>query len=158
MAFKFRLQGILRLREMEEKEAKIELGRLRQEEHRLEENIREILGQRSDWADRYNARGREENPESDMLIIEKFLIGLEGTQRHLEATLGQMRQRINLQIAVVEKAYKAKRQIEKLREKQKEEYEFELKAKESREIQDLTMLRRLFKEIERAQAEGMNNE
>lgn len=141
MAFKFRMEVLLKIKKEEERQAQLKLAELRRREHALALKIQELVKSRSDWTLTYNQEAKEMAPEKNLMLIEKYLIALEDFQRMTEFQLRELSKEIKEAVRVVEAAYKAKKQFEYVKDKQKRIYDEELTRKMAKEIEDINTVR-----------------
>lgn len=138
--FKFRLEGLYRLRKEEERQALFLVQELRQKEIFLLQEIRRVGDERQEWTRKYNGIGLEPNSQSDLFMIEQYFIVLEKEERTLQDNLTKVYRDLESAVAKVKLTYRARRQIERLKEKQQEEYDAEIKRKEMRDIDEFNAL------------------
>lgn len=141
MRFRFPLEGLLRIRKEEERQAVYELQRLRHEEARLQQRIEHIRTQREIWTRAYSQLGRVEHVPEDTLLVEQYLAALDAQRNHLSRLLGTLRRDIAQAMELVSQRMRARKQLEHLREKQYREFCATMQRMERCAIDDLNTLR-----------------
>lgn len=141
MAYKFRLEGILKLRKEEEKEAQMNLGKLRQEQLKLLNEVKANKETRTAWTNEYNATNSTKDEPANILLIENYLAHLDRYDFYLNDKLRKLEASIIQAISLVQEKHQATKQIQFLKDKSYAEYKKELKIKETKETDDLNMLR-----------------
>lgn len=141
MRFRFPLEGLLRIRKEEERQAMYELQRLRHEEARLQQRIEHIRAQRDIWTRAYSQLGRVEHVSEDTLLVEQYLAALDAQRNHLSRLLGALRRDIAQAMELVSQRMRARRQLEHLREKQYREFCAAVQRMERRAMDDMNTLR-----------------
>ncbi len=139
--FKFRLEAVYKYRKELEKQAILEVERLRQEELKIANDIERIRMQHQSWAGHYNEAGQTSNQADRVILITQYLAALDLQQRQREQDHKQIIQIIGKAIEVVRQAYRARRQIEYLREKQWGEFQENVKKQEARDLDQASSLR-----------------
>ena len=137
MAFRFRLQTVLKHRERIEREAKRALGRLHQERETLEEKRAEFIKQRRESLADLAAQVTEGATAAKLLLLEKYRIRLERDIARKLKEINAAQVRIDAQLAVVETKMKERKSVEKLRDRRKEEYKVEERRRETKQIDDI---------------------
>ncbi len=145
MPFKFRMNVLLKIRKEEERQAQIRLGELRKIENEIVVRINTAVLGRTEWSRNYNDEARKAAPERELMLIEKYLIALEGHQRLAETELRELSKEVKVAVANVEKAYKGKKQMEYLRDKQKKDYDDSMELRIKKETEEINLVRFVLK-------------
>lgn len=141
MPFKFRLEVVLKLRKEQEREIQMQLAALRQQEFQITQRLGQIAEERRSWVSIYNEEGKRIGAEKRLLIIGHYFSALDSeTARHVKV-LKDLNEQIDEVSAKAKRAYRATKQIEHIRDLQKERYELEKKQKENRDTAELVALR-----------------
>lgn len=141
MAFRFRLESLYKIRKQEEREAEIELGRLRQLQYQLIQRREELQKEQNRWIDTYSEEGMKQDASSQLLTIERYLIALDGESQKRQREMMLLSKDIEKAIMKVEERYRSRKQIEHLRDKMKGEYEELIQQKERKDTAEMTLLR-----------------
>lgn len=149
--FKFRLEGLYKVRKEEERQALFAVQGLRQKEVFLHQSLRHLAQERAEWICHYNQTGQESGSPAELLLIEQYLISLESQERHQKNQLRLLQQEIQKALEEVQRTYRARRQVEHVRERQKALFDEASRRIDRRETDDLTSLRHLH-EAERKEA------
>ncbi|GEM_PF-4520272 len=139
--FIFRLEGLLRLRREEERQAFYEVQRLRQRELECERDIFFIREERAKWVGAYDTVARATVLSHDMQLIEQYLGALDHRQLQRTKTLQGIRQQIAGALHTARLAMQARKQIEHLKEQQYRIYCEEVARAERRAVDELNMMR-----------------
>lgn len=138
--FRFRMEKIFRLRKEEERQAQMEVQRLRLEESRILERIRSLTAQQELWTEAYNRAAVHDGSES-VLLVEQYLVALDNERQHQELELQRHQEILARALKKLEEAHRARRQIEHLRDIKKQEYDQESRWAEQKDLGEIAVLR-----------------
>ena len=131
--FSFKLEKVLELREFEEDQAKIELGKAIAETERIKEELRLIAEKRVQ-----NTKSRFSSSDvMEQLAIENYITRLDSEKERLLEELAQAELVVEQKRAVFAEALKNRKVISKLKEKRTAEYKKEFYKTEENEIDDV---------------------
>lgn len=153
MAFKFRLEGVYKIRKEEEYEAQQALGKLLQKKRSMEDNLASIRMARNDWSEVYNQKGMTSSEAMDVMLVEKYLIALDEQEKAQIMAIRTITFQIDAALKEFEAAYKARKQVEFLRDKNKAEYDEDIKRRENMETMEMTTLRFAHQKLKEAEFE-----
>ncbi|MBF0492074.1 MAG: hypothetical protein HQM15_04785 [Deltaproteobacteria bacterium] len=139
--FKFRLESLFRYRSEIEKQAQLELAQLREVEAGMKTQIEEIKQNQKTWARRYNECGTSVEEQRWSLWIEPYLVSLEQTRMATEEALCRHQVKVFKCLKKTEDAYRAKRQVEILKERDHQKYLQEMNRLEQKEIGEISTIR-----------------
>jgi flagellar export protein FliJ len=148
MKFVFRLEAFYRLRKEEERQAQIELGRQQKEKVILEQALASIIEEERHWADVYNSSSSLPSAGHEMVLTEQYLIVLEDRRRFQNVLIRKKEEDVRKAQMVVAAAFKARKQIELLREKHKEAFDLEEHLQEKRQAMEMAQLRFVYQMAE----------
>jgi flagellar FliJ protein len=137
--FVFKLEKILRLRQYEEQEAKIELGRAIGLLSGLEGQIRSLAEERS------RAAGAQFSPSNSAAMIQQYtyyLLRLDNTKDVLLKDAALAEQKVEEAREVFLEASRNRKVLDKLKEKKEKEYKDACGAEENKMIDDIAVRRR----------------
>lgn len=120
--FKFALEGLYRWRKEEERQREFELGILIKKAEALKREKNELEEKRLKATQQYSQAGQETGGEFWSPLLENFILGLESQQIQRGKDLEKLEKQVVAQQKRVEEAYRAKRQVEILRERSFEAY------------------------------------
>ncbi|MBX7148458.1 flagellar export protein FliJ [bacterium] len=138
MKFTFRLEGIYKLRKEEEREAQYELGRLRQEEYGIMQVLESVAAEQQKWMDIYTAEAKKENAGNYIMMIEHYFKNLDEVKKRNLKFLADVQKRIDVALIKVQATYKARKQVEYLKDKQYEEFKTEMARKEQLAMSEMS--------------------
>lgn len=138
--FKFRLQKLYTLRKEEERQSLLIVQTLRQKEIFFLRNLDEVRQERGLWCQKYNKAGQSGN-SAEISLIEDYLSALEKQETELSLACLSIEKEIQKALEEVQKTYQARRQVEHLKDKQKSNYEEELRRLERRSVDEWNALR-----------------
>ena len=131
--FSFKLEKVLELREFEEDQAKIELGKAIAETERIKEELRLIAEKRVQ-----NTKARFSSSDvMEQLAIENYITRLDSEKERLLEELAQAELVVEQKRSVFAEALKNRKVISKLKEKRTAEYKKEFYKTEENEIDDV---------------------
>ncbi len=139
--FKFRLESLFKYRSEIERQALLELAGLREIEANMKHQIDEIKQNQKVWEQRYNESSSSSEDQQWSLWIEPYLISLEQTRLMAEEKLCQHQVKVFQSAKKAEEAYKAKRQVEILKERDLQNYHHEMNRLEQKEIGEISTIR-----------------
>jgi flagellar FliJ protein len=131
--FSFRLERVLRLRRHHEQEWEIALGRITGECVRLRSRIDELRGARGHVA----GESRTAYDLSHELAKAAYVVRLDAEARRLEKELAQKEEKRKEVQEEFLKASRARKVIDKLREREEASYYAEERREEARELDDI---------------------
>ncbi len=120
------MESLYRLRREEEREAQRLVARLRGELAGLEVNLADNRNKRANWIQTYNEIGNNYKDGEQVLLIEQYLISLEKQEQKINDDIKETQYKINLAVKEWEKAYRLRRQVEYIKEKQLQQYHVDL--------------------------------
>lgn len=131
--FSFKLEKVLELREFEEDQAKIELGKAIAETERIKEELRLIAEKRVQ-----NTKSRFSSSDvMEQLAIENYITRLDSEKERLLEELAQAELVVEQKRSVFAEALKNRKVISKLKEKRTAEYKKDFYKTEENEIDDV---------------------
>lgn len=131
--FSFKLEKVLELREFEEEQAKIELGKAIAETERINEELRLIAEKRVQ-----NSKNRFSTGDvMEQLAIENYITRLDSEKERLLEELAQAELVVEQKRSVFAESLKNRKVISKLKEKRAAEYKKEFYKTEENEIDDV---------------------
>lgn len=139
--FRFRLEGIFRLRREQEREAMLEVQRMRHELETTQHRIKTLGDERSAWVKVYNGATLETGGERNRWLIEQYLVGLDRETLHQHAMEKRWMQQLERAMNAARLAMRARKQVEYLRDRQWEAHQQELKWQEIKMLDELSVLR-----------------
>ena len=136
--FSFKLEKVLELREFEEDQAKIELGKAIAETERIKEELKlTALKRVQNTKDRFSSCDVIEQ-----LAIENYITRLDAEKERLLEELAQAELVVEQKRSVFAEAMKNRKIISKLKEKRAAEYKKEFYKTEENEIDDVFTLKK----------------
>lgn len=135
--FRFRLQRILELRERELRDRRLDLARVQSEEGAATQRLAEARDER--MARDHALCTVDPGPLSPLELQARHAAteAHEHRERHLHATLQQIRARVEAARAAAVEAHRQVRMLETLRDKARERWAREIDAQERREQDDI---------------------
>ncbi len=146
--FKFRLEGLYKFRLELERQAQLEVQQLRLEESLILKNLHKIRDQQEEWGKAYNLATQNPEDQKWIFLVEQYLIALDREKINQEVKLANLRITLEEAIRKVEKAYQSRRQVELLREREREEFYKNMERVEQREMSELNAIRFLHQQKE----------
>jgi len=137
--FKFDLEKLLSLRKFKEEEIRVELGKVRS-------TIEKALSKKADFQAEYERALMEMRDKTGQMSAHeiqqfyRYLSGLKGYMKNQDLIVSDLR---NYEKEIIEKykdAMKDRKILEKLKEKKLDEYKYEAKKKEKKEIENLILM------------------
>jgi len=136
--FKFNLEKVLQLRQFKEEECKLALGQAISALNKIENDIKETA------LKRYNANAQRFNDTMEMLSWENYIVRLDLETEQLTEKAAQAQIVVEQKRAIYMEALRDLKAIEKLKEKQKQEYRKEVLYDEMNQVDELTTSRMMF--------------
>ena len=131
--FKFSLEKILKIREFEEEQAKIELGKAIAETERLKQNLKNIAQQRVKYS-------REIGNSLDLAYlssIENYIKGLDVQKENFLEQLAQAELVVEEKQKLMTEAMQRRKALDKLKEKQFNQFKYEQELAEENILDDM---------------------
>lgn len=132
--FKFSLEKVLSLREFEEKQAQIELGKAQSVVNDLNEQLKFIASERL----KSNESRSKSSDLTFLMSIENYINGLDYKKEKLIEELVQAQIILEEKRAIVVEAIKKRKSLEKLKEKQFESYKKEYNKEEEKILDEIS--------------------
>ena len=132
--FKFSLEKVLSLREFEEKQAQIELGKAQSVVNDLNEQLKFIASERL----KSNESRSKSSDLTFLMSIENYINGLDYKKEKLIEELAQAQIILEEKRAIVVEAIKKRKSLEKLKEKQFEEYKKQYNLEEEKILDEIS--------------------
>ena len=132
--FKFSLEKVLSLREFEEKQAQIELGKAQSVVNDLNEQLKFIASERL----KCNESRSKSSDLTFLMSIENYINGLDYKKEKLIEELVQAQIILEEKRAIVVEAIKKRKSLEKLKEKQFESYKKEYNKEEEKILDEIS--------------------
>lgn len=132
--FKFSLEKVLSLREFEEKQAQIELGKAQSVVNDLNEQLKFIASERL----KSNESRSKSSDLTFLMSIENYINGLDYKKEKLIEELAQAQIILEEKRAIVVEAIKKRKSLEKLKEKQFESYKKEYNKEEEKILDEIS--------------------
>ena len=136
--FKFNLEKVLQLRQFKEEECKLALGQAISALNKIENDIKETA------IKRHNANAQRFNDTMEMLSWENYIVRLDLETEQLTEKAAQAQIVVEQKRAIYMEALRDLKAIEKLKEKQKQEYRKEVLYDEMNQVDELTTSRMMF--------------
>ena len=133
--FKFSLEKVLSLREFEEKQAQIELGKAQSVVNDLNEQLKFIASERL----KSNESRSKSSDLTFLMSIENYINGLDYKKEKLIEELAQAQIILEEKRAIVVEAIKKRKSLEKLKEKQFESYKKEYNKEEEKILDEISI-------------------
>ncbi len=134
--FDFTLGKLLDYKDQVLSKEKNDLAGLRSQKVSLEEEIADLEGKLSLSGEEYSVRAAEGMSVNDIVMFKNFHTALMRQINEKQTALKRLEEDISHQLAVVVQASKDVNSLEKLKEKQLEEYKFNLNKSEERFIEE----------------------
>ena len=132
--FKFSLEKVLSLREFEEKQAQIELGKAQSVVNDINEQLKFIASERV----KSNESRSKSSDLTFLMSIENYINGLDYKKELLIEELAQAQIILEEKRAIVVEAIKKRKSLEKLKEKQFESYKKEYNKEEEKILDEIS--------------------
>ncbi len=151
--FQFRLEGIYKLRKEAERECELEVQKLRFTEGQILNRLQEISNDEFKWSEVYNDIGQKDTPLTTdqeggvvhvtewRMMVENYLISLEAERRSWQNQLSKMKIEIQKAMAKLQEAYRARKQVEHLKELQHRQYREEMERQQQKESEEMSVIR-----------------
>jgi flagellar FliJ protein len=142
--FQFRLDTLLKLREAKKKDAQRLLGKL-MGEMRLLQDRSASLGQLQNETFRQRSVGQGEAVNVEKWrSIERFLVSIERKIEETNLEIAQLQPRVENARQALVKAHAEHLTLQRLKERRKEQYDFEISKEEQRQADELAVMRYQF--------------
>ncbi|MBI4239294.1 MAG: flagellar export protein FliJ [Deltaproteobacteria bacterium] len=148
--FRFRLEGLFRYRREQEREAVLEVQRVRREMDAAEQRIVTLQDERGAWMRVYSETGRKENATRELWLIEQYFSAIDQQVAHFTVLARRWREELDRVIELARGAMRARRQVEYLRERQAAEYQSEVRRADLRLTDEMNSLR--YRDVEERRA------
>lgn len=132
--FKFSLEKVLSLREFEEKQAQIELGKAQSVVNDINEQLKFIASERV----KSNESRSKSSDLTFLMSIENYINGLDYKKELLIQELTKAQIILEEKRAIVIEAIKKRKSLEKLKEKQFESYKKEYNKEEEKILDEIS--------------------
>ena len=132
--FKFSLEKVLSLREFEEKQAQIELGKAQSVVNDLNDQLKFIASERL----KSNESRSKSSDLTFLMSIENYINGLDYKKEKLIEELAQAQIILEEKRAIVVETIKKRKSLEKLKEKQFESYKKEYNKEEEKILDEIS--------------------
>ena len=132
--FKFSLEKVLSLREFEEKQAQIELGKAQSVVNDINEQLKIIASERV----KSNESRSKSSDLTFLMSIENYINGLDYKKELLIQELAKAQIILEEKRAIVIEAIKKRKSLEKLKEKQFESYKKEYNKEEEKILDEIS--------------------
>jgi len=144
--FKFNLEGLLKLRGWEEQRSRQALSSLTSEIARLEQSIVTMEDDRRYAVDNWAAENMKGFRPADRMALSSQLEGIQTLTAETNAALTRALQQRQEAIERLNKAVRAKKVVENLKERRLEEYRADVERQEAKELEDVFNARHREKE------------
>lgn len=131
--FEFKLEKILGIREFEEKQAKIELGKAIAQSEKIKQSL-EFIAQEKVKTNLLRSSSTEIN---DLLLIENYINGLEIKKEDFLIQLANAQIIVEEKREIYLKAMQKRKALEKLKEKKFENFNEEIELKNQTELDEI---------------------
>lgn len=148
--FRFRLEGLFRYRREQEREAVLEVQRVRREMDSAELRIASLQEERGAWMRVYNETGRAENAGRELWLIEQYFAAIDQQVTHFTVLARRWREELERVVELARTAMRARRQVEHLRERQFTQYQVEVRHADMRQADEMNSLR--YRDVEERRA------
>ncbi|QQR81121.1 MAG: flagellar export protein FliJ [Deltaproteobacteria bacterium] len=143
--FHFKLEGILKLRREAERQCEMEVQRIQALIQGIYTRMNQISLEQDIWRKSYNEAGSN---HAWLFLIENYLVTLEQESVYQERNLQGLQDESQLAQEKLKEAYKARRQVEHLKEKQHHEYLQKMNKLMEKEMSEMTILRFAHRQLE----------
>lgn len=120
------MESLYRLRREEEREAQRVVARYRGELAQLEMDLGDNRNKRANWVQTYNEIGNDYKNGEQVILIEQYLVSLERQEQKINDDIQNTQRKIVLAVKEWENAYRLRRQVEYIKEKQLQQYHVDL--------------------------------
>ena len=148
--FKFRLQGLLKLREFKEHKAKIELGKINQQISDVQSELARLSRHIDEG---YNSQEKFLEKPTPARMIQFFPYFNHGIREHIKSMhlkLNELNQKYNEKMKELNRLKGEVDVIEKLKEKEKKKFIKKIEKKIEENIQDTILMNEFRKKIKEA--------
>ncbi len=135
--FRFKLEGILKIRREEERQREAEVQRIQALIRDVVLRMNQIASEQNQWRKSHD----EVENHAWIQMIEQYLLALEHEAKYQTQTLSDLETELLDAQEKLKEAYKARRQVEHLKDKQKSEYIKALNKMIEKEMSEMTILR-----------------
>lgn len=139
--FKFKLDGLLKVREFKEKQLKIELGEILKEINLVEEKIAEANRAIAETYDAQEACMREPSNGQMLQFFPLFIQGKKEDIKNKDNLLWSLRKKYDKKVAELATARGEVKVMENFKDKKKDEWSKEKNKKEQEAIEEILMMR-----------------
>lgn len=139
--FKFKMEGLYKLRKEEERQEMMVMAKLRERETDLNRKMKAIENKRGVWVENYNSVGSSYQKGEDVYLIEQYLSALDLQKIKMEDQMRNLQREIQQELVRLEKAFTARKQVESFKEKQEERWREEIRKKENYILDEMNNIR-----------------
>ena len=139
--FKFKLDGLLKVREFKEKQLKIELGEILKEINAVEAKVAEANVAIAETYDAQEAFMRDPSNGQMLQFFPLFIQGKKDDIKNKENLLWSLRKKYDKKVAELATARGEVKVMENFKEKKKDEWSKEKNKKEQEAIEEILMMR-----------------
>lgn len=139
--FKFKLDGLLKVREFKEKQLKIELGEILKEINSVEEKIAEANRAIAETYDAQEAFMRDPSSGQMLQFFPLFIQGKKEDIKNKDNLLWSLRKKYDKKVAELATARGEVKVMENFKDKKKDEWSKEKNKKEQEAIEEILMMR-----------------
>jgi flagellar FliJ protein len=139
--FKFKLDGLLKVREFKEKQLKIELGEILKEINVVEEKIADANRAISETYDAQEACMRDPSNGQMLQFFPLFIQGKKEDIKNKDNLLWSLRKKYDKKVAELATARGEVKVMENFKDKKKDEWSKEKNKKEQEAIEEILMMR-----------------
>jgi len=139
--FKFKLDGLLKVREFKEKQLKIELGEILKEINLVEEKIAEANRAIAETYDAQEAFMRDPSNGQMLQFFPMFIQGKKEDIKNKDNLLWSLRKKYDKKVAELATARGEVKVMENFKDKKKDEWSKEKNKKEQEAIEEILMMR-----------------
>ena len=139
--FKFKLDGLLKVREFKEKQLKIELGEILKEVHAVEAKIADANAAIAETYDAQEAFMRDPSNGQMLQFFPLFIQGKKEDIKNKENLLWSLKKKYEKKVAELATARGEVKVMENFKEKKKDEWSKERNKKEQEAIEEILMMR-----------------
>ncbi len=139
--FKFKLDGLLKVREFKEKQLKIELGEILKEINSVEEKIAEANRAIAETYDAQEAFMRDPSNGQMLQFFPMFIQGKKEDIKNKDNLLWSLRKKYDKKVAELATARGEVKVMENFKDKKKDEWSKEKNKKEQEAIEEILMMR-----------------
>ena len=140
--FKFKLEGLLKLRKFDEQRVKLEIGQIVSEIQKVKDRIEQL---HQDINEAYKARDIELKENVSGQFLHFFPMFLKGKQEDIEnneSLLFALQRKYDAKIAELNEVRGKVKVVENLKEKELDKHKKMVNKKEEEKIQDILLMRR----------------